>query len=219
MALEPYALSDVESFREWIGEEDAPEGACEQAINGVSDSLRRYLDRQLMPVQNNVEKTFWYDGSGFLDLSGTELRFGDTTPTITLYADLPASQQVVLAGATVSSEADYGWEAQTHEGTMLQLVLARADAMTYSTSDYSRNAIDKGVSVKIAADWGAGVIPALARLACNIAAAEMYRNPEAGDARSLGPLQIDADEDDDWAFGLPRRVRRMVSPLRRSTFV
>jgi hypothetical protein len=213
------ALTDVASLRAWLGEEDAEEEACEDAINGVSRNIRNYLDRQLVPFEEDAEKRFLYDGSGFLELLGTELRFGAgvSDPVITLYVDMPVSEQVVLSAGDASSEADYRLEPRggTLEDTYLSIILPRLDPKTLTSSSYALEGEDKQIEVKIVGDWGAGVVPGSVKLAANVAASEAYRNPEAGEDRQLGPLSIDSDDTDDFAFGLSKRVRAMLKADRR----
>jgi hypothetical protein len=211
----PDALTDVESLRAWLGEEDAPEAALIDAINGVSRQIRQYLGRQLVPLEEDVTKRFVYDGGGILDLLETELR--SAAPTITLYSDMPTSEQVVLSAADASSEAEYRLEPRggTPEGTYLWVVLPRLQPKTVTTSSYAVDREDKLIEVSITGDWGAGVVPGDVKLAANIAAADAFRNPEGVEQRQLGQGMLSADQDDEYAFGLSKRVRGILRPYRR----
>lgn len=209
---EPYALTTKESLKAWLGDEAWDERAAVDAINGVSELMHLYMDRQLVPTEDGMTKRFQYDGDGILDLRGTELR---AATAITVYSDMPASQQVVLSAGDVNNEASYRLYDLRAQGAYLSLLLPRLTVRTLTSSEYALDPLDKPIEIAIAGNWGAGVIPGAVRMACNVAAAEAYGNPEAAAERSVGASNVDQDEDDDWSFGLSKRVRRMLREFRR----
>ena len=202
-------------MRAWLGDAGADQAECEIALNGVSRSIRWFTGRQFKPKQDAATKKFAYDGNGVLELTDTELR---VLTSITLYTDLPASEQLVLAAATGTSEADFRLEPRggTEEGTFLYLALPYLDPKSLSETGFAPDGDIKLIEATVVGDWGTDVVPGDVELACLTAAADIYRSPEGADERRLGPLSLDHADDEDWAFGLSTRVREMLRPYRRT---
>lgn len=216
MPLAPYALTSTTALRAWLGDPDAGQVELEAAINGVSKSIRHFTGRQFKPAETAVTKRFTYDGSGILDLAKTEL--ADEPTAITLFTDLPTTEHLALSPATATSEADWRLEPRggTDEGTYLWLALPTLEPRSSSETGYAPDGDVKLIEVTVEGDWGTATVPGDVELACMVGCADLYRSPEGADERRLGPLALDHDDDDDFAFGLSNRVREMLRPYRRS---
>lgn len=215
MPLNDDALTDIGSVRSWLGESDADQEAIELAINGISRSIKWWTGRQLAPPELAVVKRFAYDGEGILDLTTTELKGAPTS--ITLWADLPTAEQVVLVAGSASVEGEYRLEPRngTEEGTYLSLVLPRVNPKTIASGrGYEPSGDDKLIEVAILGDWGADQIPGDVRLACTEEAAARFRNPEGVDDRSVGPYAT--RDTDDGTFGLSKFCRERLRAYKRT---
>lgn len=179
----------------------------EDNINAYSNAIAAYTSRRFAPPENAVAKTFRYDGSGYLNLAPFELR---GAPTLVEYG-------TEFEGTPVTITArDYRLEPRGGDhltGTYLWLSLPRMGRGSFPHS--SPTPFD--LEVRITGDWGPSAVPADVELACRIAAANAYRNP---DGRGAG--DEDFGEEDFGAerpgvgLSLPQDARALLGPYVRT---
>jgi hypothetical protein len=240
MALQANALVTAEQARLWVKRAinaTVNDDILELAINGVSDAIENYCQREFKPPVPNadlgapVTRVFRYDGEGYLSLAPYDLRslggagYGDEG-SIVLYNDQPTVDQVTLLAATGTAEAWYrlGPRNGTRDGTYLWLGLpAFIGDRALASFNLTRprwltrtNTFEAEVAVT--GYWGMTQVPGAVVSACLIAVAREFRNPEGFASRSMGPLGFSEDIDTgdlDETFALPKRARSLLWPYRR----
>lgn len=237
MALNADALTTVEKAALYLARTGAgneqTEAELDDAdfvellVNSYSRAIRNYTLREFVPkvpasdTDPVVERLFAYAGDGYLSLAPYELR---EVTSVVLFSDQPAASQLTLAAETASAPAEYrlGPRQKTPEGTWLWI------SLPYVTSTRTLLPVGNGgnpyascyqTEVAITGRWGVGSVPADVELACLIAVANAYRNPEAFGSRSLGELGFSEQPEpfgaDSESHSLPRDARALLSPYRR----
>lgn len=178
------------------------------AINGVSEAIRRYTGRQFSP-ETGATKTFEYDGSGFLNFAPYELR------NITSATLGGTSNSVTLTQTTGAGDGDYVPmpRNKTAEGTYLYWITRGYFRLGPSHFIYSP--VLKTRDVTITGDWGMTSVPSDIYLACLIAVADMYRNPEQAQSRGAGEFQLVEEPRAPGSAGLPDGVVELIDPYKR----
>ena len=215
------ALTTVAAALAYLGEPNDSTGKTTDRlqilINAYSTSIHRYTKRQIKPPEDDVEKIFRYNGDGYLTLAPFEAR---AITTVTLYTDMPTAGWMVLQNQDTTHEAQ--WRAEPRqkspEGTYLRLSLpeiGQFHPIMQEIQIINRRGV--GHEVTIHGDWGMAAVPGDVELACLIAVANGFRNPESFQARSLGPLSFaeDAGAADESGASLPRDTRMLLRDLRR----
>jgi hypothetical protein len=209
-------LTTVAKAASYIGDTNANTTRLQLLISAYSRAIRRYTDRQFMPVETAVAKKFRYDGAGILNLPSTELQ---SVTSIVLYTDLPTAQQVTLAAADTVSEADYRLEPRnkTLESTYLWLTLPRRTWFPIYSSNTPSPSDKKLAEVTITGTWGAGSTPGDVELACLIAVDNAYRSPGGFSTETMGGFTLSEVVDPSSGPGrsLPIDARALLGPYRR----
>jgi hypothetical protein len=219
------ALTTVEHAKAWLSQSSVNNvlnnDRLQLLINSYSSAIRSYTRRQFFP-ETAVTRKFRYEGSGYISLAPYELR---AVTTLTLYTDFPQSSWVVLNAQSATVESDYRLEPRnkTLEGTYLWLVLPELGQFSPLVPEPIVSRRPKASEVTLAGDWGCAAVPADVELACLIAVANGYRNPEGFATRSLGGLSFSENVEaamtgDETGMALPRDARALLAPFRRKSF-
>lgn len=206
MALNTDALTTVASAQTYLGDDGAATALLELLINGYSRAVANYTQREFksaLASPDNQPRQFRYAGRGVLPLHPYEARAIDQ---IVLHTDQPTVSQRTLTAASPTVEGEWRAEprGKTREGTYLWLVLPQVGVSAQWETE-----------VTVTGDWGAGTVPADVELACLIAVAAGYRNPEAFASRGLGELDFSQQPEPDVGASLPPAARRLLYPYRR----
>jgi hypothetical protein len=199
--LSTAALTSVNHARLWIKRRQdvaISDETIELLINGYSRAVQRYCDRQFRPAEDNVTRSFSYDGAGYLSLVPYELRALDTI-----------SVNVVGGSArTLDPDRDYvlAPREQTSEGTYFWITFLRLTPPVAGSYE-----------IAITGDWGCASVPADVETATLIAVSDGYRNPEGGAIRTVGELQYSevAEASDVRGRALPPDSRALLDPFVR----
>ena len=228
-AASPFALSTPQRFLDYFGEPADESGAqtdrAQKLINAYSKAINKYVRRQFKPAEDEGDKIFAYDGTGYLSLAPYEAR---VINTVTLYTDLAEAAWLELPAQTTTSEARWrpAPRNRTDEGTYWSLILPELGPFNPWYDDQVIGRRMLGFQVTVNADWGIGEeddeiaasVPEDVELALWIAVANAWRNPEAYGRRSLGPLSFQDAEGGDMApegLSLPRAARALLAGYRR----
>lgn len=215
MALASYALTTAQKARSYVKRvptDNSADPLLETLINAYSKAIINYVEREFKPKTDDATRVFRYDNGGYLSLAPYDLR---SVTTVTLYSDLPTSSQDVLDPQSDTIESEYRLEPRqgTPEGTYLWMVLPNV-----TRSAWRRARVGQ---VSILGNWGMNETPADVELACLIAVANSYRNPEGFASRSLGELSF-TEADTAAAVGgaqsLPPDARALLGPYKRNSF-
>jgi hypothetical protein len=220
------ALTTVENAKPHLGRSNVSvpndEDRIQQLINSYSRAIRLYTGRQFLPTEDAASKRYRYEGNGFLSLAPFELR---SVTSVTLYTDLPQSSWVVLAAQSATVESQFRLEPRngTPEGTYVWMTLPEIGMFSPLVPEPIVTRRGRGSEVTIAGNWGAGAVPADVELACIIAVANGYRNPEGFATRSMGPLAFSENMEpvvlsDEAGQSLPRAARALLGPYRRLAY-
>jgi hypothetical protein len=218
VALNANALTDVATAKAWLRRTHATGTAStddtaivELLINGVSNAIAKHTGREFVSEgAGSSDKTFRYDGDGFLNLAPYEAR---SISAVTVGG-------VALVAGDGAGSGDYLSmpRNKTTEGTYTYLSV-RAYLKPYPTNSLyaivlnERDAVVTGV-------WGCATVPADVVLACLIAVADLYRNPEQVQTRGSGEFQISELQDNPGsAESLPLGARRLLEPFIRPAVV
>lgn len=201
MPLAADALCTVAEARSYLGHAAASDDVLEVLIAGYSAAIARYTGREWCPQETAVERKFAYDGHGYLSLAPYEAR------TVTqIRRDTDTASPTVLTADEWRLEPRGG----TEQGTYLWVELA------LTGSGAARNFAT--VEIGVTGDWGMAAdyddVPADAKLACLIAVAAGYRNPEHFAGRDLGALGLSV-EAPGVEGSLPVAARRLLYPYLR----
>lgn len=211
------ALTTVANVREMLPDANADSDRLTILINSYSTAIKKYCAREFESGGTATRK-FRYEGNGFLDLAPYDLR---SITSVTAYTDLPTSEQVTLAAASSTTEADYRLMPlnATDEGTYLWMLLPQLDVKFSSTTGYQPSEL-KGVQVSVAGTWGMATVPADVELACIVAVVNAYRNPGSFQSVSVGGYSLTEvpDVSIDGSRSLPVDARNLLAPYRRSSF-
>jgi hypothetical protein len=136
--------------------------------------------RAAVSREAGATKTFRYDGGGYLDFAPYELR---SITSVT-------SGGVALVAGDGAGAGDYLARPRnkTLEGTWLWLDV-RSYLKPYPTNSLYSIVLNER-DVVIVGDWGMSAVPADVELACLIAVADLYRNPEQGSNRGAEGFSI-----------------------------
>ena len=205
MALNTDALATVDQARAMIRDQAADNDLLELLVNGYSRACALYTRREFAPATDDVSRTFRYSGGGWLDVTPYELR---AVATVVVGSDLATVDQVTLDEQSGTQQAGYRLEPRqgTLDGTFLRLSLPTMHALEPHHHQ-----------VTVTGDWGMTTVPPDVTLACLIAVANGYRNPEAFASRQLGELAlVEAGGGGDIAGqSLPDAARNLLKPYRR----
>jgi hypothetical protein len=224
------SLCDLLSAREFVlgtQTDDTQDKRLVRLINGYSRAIYKFTHREWLPQSNGITRSFPYDGSGVLDVDPFDLR---SVSAVTLYTDLPTASQQVLIAPSSSAEGDWRLEpaAATLEGTYLRLAFSgvlvhpvnTALWPSYGTSQYWQQQLDH--RAQVTGNWGIASdlsgVPDDVQLACLVAVADAYRNPEGYPTRSIGPLTLTEEaavSPTGQEFGprdLPGEARALLEP-------
>lgn len=219
-------------------------GKVERLINAYSRAIRNYTLREFKPKtpaadsDQPVTRRFRYDGEGSVSFAPYELRslggggYGGTG-AVTLYSDFPGASQRVLTQLTSLVQAQFrlGPRQQTPDGTYLWISLPslkgpRAGANMIGIEQMPTSQLVEGfpippvyfeIEVSVSGYWGVGAAPADVELACLIAVANQYRDPEGFATRQIGDLSFSevAEVGDVVGRSLPPDARALLGPYRR----
>jgi hypothetical protein len=226
------ALTDLLSAREFVLEDatdDSQDFRLDRLINAYSRAIYKYTRREWRPQSSSV-RSFSYDGSGVLELANPDSDARAVT-AVTLYTDLPTASQQILTAPSTSIEGDWrlGPIGGTPEGTYLRIdftsLLQRPFNVGgfpgYGNSQYFQQRID--YKVNVTGTWGICAtladVPEEVQLACLIAVADAYRNPEGFASRLIGPLQLTEETPTSPSSefaprDLPPEARSLLDPYR-----
>lgn len=212
MALNPNALTTVDRVKKHLRRNGITDAAGDELlelyINAYSNAIAAYCDRRFKPTETAVSKTFRYDGSGYLNLAPYELR----ALTLLEFDSDTVSPYFVLS-------SDYRLEPRGSDlltGTYLWVSLPRLDRGAWPGN--LPTPLDR--EVRITGDWGPASVPSDVELACVIACANAFRNPE-GTAQRAGGGGMDFGEEDfggeapGVGLSLPQDARAILGPYRR----
>lgn len=207
MPLSADALCTVDEAQSYLGDPGADTTVLELVVNGKSRAIQRYCRREFCPKTAAEARSFSYDGSGILSLSPYELRAA-TTITVN-------GSEIQTTGYRVEPRG------KTPEGTYLWLLLpAYGPGRSTPSIAVDLPPTEFGHEVIVTGDWGAfddhTDVPGDVKLACLIAVAQGWRNPEGFQGRSLGELDIAVGAADFDNSSLPLAARQLLSPYRRS---
>lgn len=197
-------------------------------IVAYSRAVAKYTQREWLPRTEDTARVFSYDGSGFLSLAPFEAR---TINSVTMFSDLPTSQQQVLVPGTPTVEGEYRLlpANQTPEGTYHWLILPGYASPSWSgplyiDGDYVRGSFGGYSQVTVNADWGVAStvadIPQDVQLAVLIAVKNAFENPVGYASSTFGAATFVEAADvlegpEARALNLPREARAMLSPYKR----
>lgn len=216
MSLNPNALTTVANAQAWLRRTHATGTLATDdtailtiIVNSVSTAIARYTRREFYdPSGNNSDmvRTFEYDGSGYLDFEPYDLR---SITTITLGG-------LALVATTGIGDGDYVAmpRNQTVDGTYLYL--AARGYYHLGTSHFIFAPITRTRDVVITGKWGMTSVPPDVELACLIATADLYRNPEQVSSRGSGDFQmVEVSDNPGSEDSLPVGARRLLEPFIR----
>lgn len=214
-SIDPAALCTVSDARAWIRRFHASGTTAGDdtqiltiLINSVSRAITRYCQREFVPT-NAATRTFEYRGQGFLSLAPYDLR------NIT---SVSLAGQALVASTGVGSGDFYPMPRNAgFDGTYLYLVLKRYLQVYPPNSLYAPTLNER--DLVIVGDWGMAAVPADVKLACLIAVADMYRNPEQTATRGTGDFAVSEIQDSNPGSddSLPHGAIRLLEPFVRPT--
>lgn len=218
MSLNANALTDVATAKAWLrrshtsGTVSTDDTAIiELLINGVSNAIAKHTGREFVSEGNSAsDKTFRYDGDGFLNLAPYEAR---SITSVTIGG-------VVLTAGDGAGAGDYLARPRnkTAEGTYTYIDV-RAYLKPYPTNSLYSIVLNERDAV-VNGTWGCSAVPADVVLACLIAVADLYRNPEQVQNRGSGDFAISELQDNPGsAESLPFGARRLLEPFIRPAVV
>lgn len=179
-------------------------------IPAYSRAIDDYAQREFSPTADATRRFRW-NGNGYLSLAPYEIR---SVTSIVVNADQPAGSQTTYLP---SDPAPLGYTLEprmgTEDGTYFSLGLP-----LYPLSYVSRA---REIEVAVRGAWGMAAIPAPVKLACLMAVADGYRNPEGFATRSLGGFSFSEVQEEADAPGrsLPPDARALLTPYRRMVYV
>lgn len=177
---------------------DANDDLLTLLINGYSDAITRYCERQFKPAETPATKVFGYAGRGYLSLAPYDLRAVTSFVVggIDLTDETLAVTEYLLEPQSKTPELTYLW------------VRLKARTLWPTLGDFK---------VTITGNWGMTSVPDDVETACLSAVADGYRNPEGAGSRTLG--ELDYQEAVEVAEAVSRNlspdVRGMLSPFVR----
>jgi hypothetical protein len=177
------------------------------AINGASDLIIQYTEREFFP-STGLTRTFEYGGNsaGYLDFSPYDLR---NITSITIGGAATTMSTGTGDGDFVPMPRN-----RTPEGTYTYLTMR--DYYRLARVDWINAPIVNTRDVVIVGDWGMVAVPPRVELACLIAAADLYRNPEQGSSRGAGDFQVtELQENPGSDESLPAGARRILDSFVR----
>lgn len=218
MALEAHALTTLDRAKKYLGRfgiVDAVEDELvELDINGYSRACIEFTSRQFKPVENaGTVKKFRYNGLGLLD-----------------FAVLSTEAQAVTLvryGTDGTAPTPIAWTAddfrleprnKTKDGTYLYMNLPRLARGAFPAN--APGLFDR--EVEVTGTWGMAAVPSDVELACLIAVANAWRNPEGFESRDLGGGVVIEDLDTEETspgvqLSLPPDSRNLLQPYVRMT--
>jgi hypothetical protein len=212
--LEAYALTTLDRVKKHLDRagivDPDDDELLEFYINAYSQTIADFTGREFKPQVNDTERFFPYDGGGYLNLAPYELRKPGTAIVVRYGTDGDSPQTL--------EEGDYRLEPRNGDartGTYLWLRLPRMGRGAFPVSA----ATPFDLEVGIRGDWAQAAVPPVVELACVIACANAFRNPEGFESRSLGGFTV--TEEDSGAetpgtgLSLPRDARALLSPFIR----
>lgn len=213
MPLAANALTTVAAVRRQLGRSSFAATAEETAeheanINAFSNAIAGYTSRRFAPPENAVAKSFRYDGSGYLNLAPYELR----AASLVEYGGDGGGSWLALTAPHFRLEPRGG---DHLTGTFLWVSLPRMGRGAFPVQ--APTPFD--LEVRITGDYGPATVPPDVELACRIAAANAYRNP---DGRGSGGGGDEFGEEDFGAerpgvgLSLPQDARALLGPYIRT---
>lgn len=220
MAVADYALTTLANAKSILRvTSTADDAKLELYINAYSRAIRHYTGREFAPktpandVDAAVERILQWDGKGGLTLEPYEAR---SITTVKLYVGNAAGQTIAVDDWRAEPRA------KSDEGTYLWL--AMRDVTNLEGSAFPKPQLAT-YGVGVTGRWGAGdkageaasKVPPDVEMACVIAVANAYRNPEGFAQRSVGEMDVyeSAEPDTDDGLALPRDARYLLIPYRR----
>jgi len=193
-------------------------------INAYSAAVFRYTRREWLPQSTAVTRLFAYDGGGYLSFDRYDAR---SVTAVTMFTDQPSTGQVALTAADSVTEGQWRLYPRngTTEGTYLGLDLPAVGWRGYFysyPSQYLSGPV--GFQVSVTGNWGVAAdlsgVPDDVKLACLIAVADAYRNPEGLETRDIGELSFTEEpvapgSPGTQARNLPPEARALLYPYRR----
>lgn len=181
----------------------------EQAIRGASAAVSAYADRDFASTLVTEQRTFEYDGSGFLDVD-----------------DCTAVTAVTFSASGVDTVLDASeWEAQPY-GAAVQTYLLLPAHRSYGSPamGFTRN-LDVFVAergwvgtgfAKVDATWGWPVVPDDVKQAVIWTAAEMQNEPGAYRSEAIANYSYSRDTPGlPEQTAIPARARDLLAPYIR----
>lgn len=212
------ALITVAQARLWITRtttNTAFDDLLPALINGASDAIAGYTQRQFFAEDSPASKAYRYEGDGFLDLAPYE---ATAITQVVIGTDLPASSQRTLTNHSADTEAEWRAEPRqkTRFGTYEWMVLPEFGPFTrYGSTDDLGVRQTRGYEVTVTGSWGMAEVPWTAKLACLITVSHWFRNPESFGSRDFGADTVAESFGavEEWA---PPAALGFIEKLRRS---
>jgi len=236
-ALAATALTSLGAMREYVLR-DATDGSQDPMLirlgNAYSAAVYAYTRREWLPQANAATRKFTYSGGGFLSFEPYELR---TLTSITMYSDLPTTNQRVLSGGSSTVQGEYRLHPpnRSPEGTWQWITLPQAafgvaaqGVPSYWNNPYPYGPVGRTApldfEVSVLGDWGIGTVPADVELAVLIAVKDAYENPTGYAAGIEGGLTFAEEVDvstgpEARARNLPIEARALLTPYKRGSQV
>jgi len=225
------ALTDLLSAREFVlqdSTDSSQDPRLARLINAYSRSIYKFTRREWRPQTNAATRSFTYDGSGVLELANPDSDLRAVTAVV-LYTDLPTGSRQTLTPPSGSVQGDWrlGPIGGTPEGTYLRLEFTSLLNRPFNTAGFpGYGPCELDYKVDVTGNWGiastlAGV-PDDVQLACLVAIADAYRNPEGFASRVIGPLQLTEEAaapagESFSARNLPVEAQELLEPYRART--
>jgi hypothetical protein len=214
----PGALTSVQKTQIWLRRQRATgNSAADDAnllaitIDGISAAIILHTEREFFDPTGSDEdlaRTFEYDGSGFLNLAPYDLR---SITSVTL-----AGQ--TLTATTGAGDGDYVPMPRNKNRWGTYDYLTIRGYFKLGPSHFLSSPILKTRDVVITGKWGMTAVPADVELACLIAVDDHYRNPEQAEQRGSGEFQLVEAPRVPGSGGLPQGALDKLEPFRRVVF-
>lgn len=225
MALNADALTSVESCRRTLRlKAGVDTNELEDAINAYSRAGRHFTGREFAPrtpandADSDVERILPWNGEGSVSLEPYEAR---SISAVRLHVGLSSPV------AVPTSDWRGGPRSRTDEGTFLWLAIYDFAELDVPTPVSPQRLPPGSYDVGVVGRWGAGprygetgsMVPPDVELACRIAVANAYRNPEGFASRTIGELDVTEEtvplDEAHPGLSLPRDSRNLLRPYQR----
>lgn len=200
MALDPLvSLTDVKEALGIAPANTQRDPALTDAIEDASEAIRDYVDRKFeTPVSGSETRTYFYDGSGVLEI--------DDAQTITA---------VVQSGYTLQPE-EYTAEPNTKPYTWLFLPQFKGSSpemgFTRNLDTLWWKLLENPQQVQITGTWGWAAIPKTVRRAAIWTAVSFFENPRPYGSESVADVSRTYIATSD---AIPRRAKEILEPYFR----